>query len=119
MISSRRARRMSAAIESHMYPAPMDAAPIEHGGDLGIARRLFPGAPEPFIDLSTGINPNPYPLPKLSPDLFARLPDRAALERLAQIAARAYGAPSSTHVVAAPGTQILLPHVAALLPPGR
>ena len=95
------------------------AEPLVHGGDLSAARRLFPDALEPFIDLSTGINPNPYPLPKLSPDLFARLPDRAALERLAQIAARAYGVPSSAHIVAAPGTQILLTHVAALVPPGR
>ena len=26
------------------------------------ARMLFPGAPEPWIDLSTGINPHSYPL---------------------------------------------------------
>ena len=104
----------AAAIESHL-----DAAPIEHGGDLGAARRLFPDAPEPFIDLSTGINPHPYPMPQLPPDLFARLPDPAALDRLAAVAAQAYGAPSAAHVVAAPGTQILLPLVAALVPPGR
>jgi cobalamin biosynthetic protein CobC len=97
----------------------MDAAPIEHGGDLGAARLLFPGAPEPFIDLSTGINPYPYPIPQLSPDLFTRLPEAAALDRLAAIAARAYGAPSAAHVVAAPGTQILLPLVAALVRPGH
>jgi cobalamin biosynthetic protein CobC len=97
----------------------MDAAPVEHGGDLGVARLLFPGAPEPFIDLSTGINPYPYPIPQLSPDLFTRLPDAAALDRLAAVAAQAYGAPSAAHVVPAPGTQILLPLVAALVPPGR
>src|SRR6202163_3682442 len=123
MTSIRRASRVSAAaIESHMdpaYPAPMDAAPIENGGDLGAARLLFPGAPEPFIDLSTGINPYPYPIPQLSPDLFTRLPGQAALDRLAAMAARAYGAPSAAHVVPAPGTQILLPLVAALVRPGR
>jgi cobalamin biosynthetic protein CobC len=108
-----------AAIETHMDAAEMDAAPIEHGGDLGAARLLFPGAPEPFIDLSTGINPYPYPIPQLPPELFARLPEAAALDRLAAIAARAYGAPSADHVVAAPGTQILLPMVAALVRPGR
>jgi cobalamin biosynthetic protein CobC len=96
-----------------------DAAPIQHGGDLGAARLLFPGAPEPFIDLSTGINPYPYPVPQLPPDLFARLPEQAALDRLTEIAAQAYGAPSGAHVVAAPGTQILLPLVAALVRPGR
>ena len=30
------------------------------------ARQMFPDAPEPFIDLSTGINPHPYPLPDAS-----------------------------------------------------
>jgi hypothetical protein len=35
------------------------AGDSRHGGRLIEARRLFPGAPEPFIDLSTGINPSP------------------------------------------------------------
>jgi cobalamin biosynthetic protein CobC len=93
--------------------------PLAHGGELAAARRLFPGAPEPFIDLSTGINPHPYPLPRLQHEIFARLPDRASIRQLAAIAAQAYGAPSADHVAAAPGTQILLPHIAALVPPGR
>jgi cobalamin biosynthetic protein CobC len=97
----------------------VEEAPIQHGGDLGAARAMFPGAPEPFVDLSTGINPYPYPIPPLGPDLFTRLPDGAALDGLASIAARAYGAPSAAHVVPAPGTQILLSMVAALVPPGR
>jgi cobalamin biosynthetic protein CobC len=91
----------------------------EHGGDLTAAWRMFPDAPEPFIDLSTGINPFPYPIPTLSADEFVRLPDRARIRRLAAAAAQWYGAPSADGVVPAPGTQILLPMVAALVPPGR
>jgi cobalamin biosynthetic protein CobC len=93
--------------------------PLEHGGDLGVARKLFPGAPEPFVDLSTGINPFAYPMPALPSDVFARLPEPAAIELLAAIAARTYGAPSAAHVVVAPGTQSLLSHVFALVPIGR
>ncbi len=93
--------------------------PLAHGGELAAARRMFPGAPEPFIDLSTGINPHPYPVPALPAEIFARLPDRASIRALAAVAAQAYGAPSPEHVAPAPGTQILLPHVAALVPPGR
>jgi cobalamin biosynthesis protein CobC len=93
--------------------------PLQHGGDLAGARRLFPNAPEPFIDLSTGINPNPYPLSRLSAATFTRLPEAAALESLRVIATSAYGAPSAAHVVPAPGTQILLPIVAGLVPSGR
>jgi cobalamin biosynthetic protein CobC len=95
------------------------AAPITHGGDLDAARKLFPAAPEPLVDLSTGINPFSYPLPRLDPALFARLPEPGAVERLAATAAAAFAAPSAAHVVAAPGVQILLPVVAALARPGR
>jgi cobalamin biosynthesis protein CobC len=93
--------------------------PLAHGGDIAAARKMFPGAPEPFIDLSTGINPHPWPLPALPPEIFSRLPDRAGIRHLAAIAAKTYGAPSPDHVVPAPGTQILLPQVAALVKPGR
>ncbi len=79
---------------------------------------MFPDAPEPFIDLSTGINPYPYPVPELSSALFERLPDRDQIQRLATAAAQCYGAPSADHILPAPGTQILLPQVAALAPPG-
>ena len=93
--------------------------PLAHGGDLAAARRMFPDAPEPFVDLSTGINPHPYPMPALAPEIFARLPDRTAVRRLAAVAAQAYGAPSPDHVLPAPGTQILLPMIAGLVPSGR
>jgi len=96
-----------------------DLAPLDHGGDLASARRRFPDAPEPFIDLSTGINPQAYPVPSFSSDAFMRLPEPAELAALAAAAAHAYGAPSAAHVVAAPGTQILLAWVASLLAPGR
>ena len=90
-----------------------------HGGDLDAARRLFPGAPEPFVDLSTGINPHPYPIPRLEPQVFERLPEPAALLRLADLAASVYGAPSGKNVVAAPGGQILVTLIAGLVPPGH
>jgi cobalamin biosynthesis protein CobC len=90
-----------------------------HGGNLGAARRQFPDAPEPFIDLSTGINPNSYPRPTLSPEAFTRLPEPEAVARLAAAAAAIYGAPSAAHVVPAPGTQILLPLIAGLVRSGR
>jgi cobalamin biosynthetic protein CobC len=100
-------------------PANFGIGTLAHGGDLSAARKLFPGAPEPFIDLSTGINPFPYPLPQLDPALFARLPEAAALARLTATAAKAFGAPSPAHVVASPGLQILLPLVASLAWRGR
>jgi cobalamin biosynthesis protein CobC len=91
---------------------------LPHGGDLAAARRRFPDALEPLIDLSTGINPHSYPLPPLPPELFMRLPQPEALESLAATAARAYGA-AADQVVAAPGTQSLLAPVFSAVSPGR
>jgi cobalamin biosynthetic protein CobC len=87
---------------------------IAHGGRLIEARRLFPHAPAPFIDLSTGINPCPYPVGSLPDTLFTRLPEPEALDALQSTAAEAYGTGDPAVVVAAPGTQILislLPHL--------
>jgi cobalamin biosynthetic protein CobC len=100
-------------------PSFLSHTPLEHGGDLGVARKLFPGAPEPLIDLSTGINPLAYPIPALSSGVFTRLPEPAEVDHLAAIAAKAYGVPSANYVAVAPGTQSLLPHVFALRPVGR
>ena len=72
-----------------------------------------------MIDLSTGINPRPYPVAQLSSELFARLPQSVELDALIVAAAKFYAAPSPDHVVAAAGTQILLPLVASLIAPGR
>jgi len=88
---------------------------IWHGGDLATARALFPEAPEPWIDLSTGINPIPYPLPALPLSLWTRLPGASEEAALLAAARAAFGAPDGTGIVAAPGTQILielLPHLA-------
>ncbi|CAH1659883.1 Threonine-phosphate decarboxylase [Hyphomicrobiales bacterium] len=91
---------------------------IWHGGDLATARTLFPEAPEPWIDLSTGINPIPYPLPALPLSLWTRLPgaeDEAALIAAARVA---YRLPAHAGIVAAPGTQILIELLPRLAPAG-
>ncbi|MFT0859629.1 threonine-phosphate decarboxylase CobD [Ancylobacter sp. G4_0304] len=103
-------------------PAPPSAASRpRHGGELDAARARFPQAPEPWIDLSTGINPRPYPFEAstLGEELWTRLPERAALERLEAVAARAYGVPAHGRVVAASGTQPLIAALPALFPARR
>ncbi|MER8826969.1 threonine-phosphate decarboxylase CobD [Mesorhizobium sp. M0938] len=95
------------------------ATVVDHGGSLGRARALFPHAPQPFVDLSTGINPHSYPFFELPATALSRLPEAARARELADIAASAYGAPSAATVMGAPGTQILLPRVASLVRPGK
>src|SRR5512143_1548844 len=115
MASNRRASNVSRAVMT----LKTELAPPDHGGNLGAARQMFPAAPEPFLDLSTGINPYPYPLPPLPPEAFTRLPHPAGLAKLTATVAGAYGAPSPAHVVAAPGSQILVTLTAFLLARGR
>lgn len=77
-----------------------------HGGNLDMAAQLFPLAKRPWIDLSTGINSNSYPLGQIRAESWSRLPlaqDIARLERVAAIAFKTDAA-----VVAAPGTQALI-----------
>jgi cobalamin biosynthetic protein CobC len=81
---------------------------IWHGGDLAQAQALFPDAPTPWIDLSTGINPIPYPLPALPLSLWQRLPGSADEAALLEAARAAYRVPDGVGIVAAPGTQILI-----------
>lgn len=95
------------------------AAVEDHGGSLERARARFPDAPEPILDLSTGINPHAYPFSSLPATAWRRLPEQGRQHQLAEAAAQAYGASSAEHVVAAPGTQILLPLVAGLAAPGH
>lgn len=98
---------------------PGAGTPVLHGGDMAAARTRFPAAPEPWIDLSTGINPRGYPIATIPEDLWRRLPDQAALASLEAAAAAAYRAMPPAHVVAAPGTQALIQLLPRLLPARR
>jgi cobalamin biosynthetic protein CobC len=87
-----------------------------HGGRLTEARRRFPTAPEPFIDLSTGINPLPYPIPPIAPSAWTRLPEPEAIALLEAVAAKAYGVADGSMVAAVPGTQLLISLLPRLFP---
>ncbi|MDY8107696.1 threonine-phosphate decarboxylase CobD [Fulvimarina sp. 2208YS6-2-32] len=79
-----------------------------HGGALDAAIERYGGSRADWLDLSTGINPAPPPVPDLLPDTWSRLPERAAEQRLANAARSAYGAPAKAGIAIAPGTQALI-----------
>jgi cobalamin biosynthesis protein CobC len=81
---------------------------VYHGGDIATAQALFPDAPAPWLDLSTGINPNPYPLPEIAPEAWRRLPSRDRLSALEEVAAAAYGVSADLRVAAGPGAQAII-----------
>ncbi len=79
-----------------------------HGGRLGAARSLFPDVPQPWVDLSTGINPRSYPAPRASQRARNRLPEPSDLARLEALAAGAFAVADPARVVATPGTECAL-----------
>lgn len=86
----------------------LGGAHLLHGGRLQAARLRFPDAPQPWIDLSTGINPWPYPLPELTPDIWARLPEPEEIAALEQAAADYFGVADAACVIATPGSDLAM-----------
>lgn len=101
-----------------MHPGAR-ATPLPHGGALLAASRRWEHALRPWLDLSTGISPFAFRLPPLPPEAFTRLPEPDEIARLEALAAARFGVGEGAAAVAAPGTQVLLPLVARLVPPGR
>lgn len=89
----------------------------DHGGNLDTAMARFGGALDEWLDLSTGINPAPYPLPPIPEASWAVLPRKADMERLCRVAAEAYATPA--RVIAMNGAQAAIQLVPWLRSPGR
>ncbi len=99
-------------------PGGVNHAP-EHGGDLAWARARFPAFSGRWLDLSTGINPWPYPTDPFPGHALHRLPAAADLTRLHAAAAAAYDGGDAECVAAAPGAQALIQLLARLRSPAR
>jgi len=78
-----------------------------HGGALDLVQRRFAGAPSPWIDLSTGINPWPYPNTRISPDAHAHLPTKTLYETCQTAMAHAIDV-QPENVALAPGSELLI-----------
>jgi cobalamin biosynthetic protein CobC len=90
---------------------------LEHGGNLDLALQHFGGHVEDWIDLSTGINRQPYSLPPFSPRQWSALPSRSETESLHEAARQAYGTRAS--IVALAGAQAAIQLLPRLSPPGQ
>lgn len=92
---------------------------MQHGGDLSEAIRTYGGARSDWLDLSTGINPHAWPVPdQLERRMWTDLPSAADLAALLAAARAAYRVPAPLGVMAAPGTQVILPLLPRLAPDG-
>lgn len=75
----------------------------DHGGNMDRAITAYGGAAGDWIDLSTGINRVPYPVPDLAPEVWTMLPTHAAMQALRTEAARHYA--TGAAVLATAGAQ--------------
>ncbi len=83
---------------------------LEHGGHLREAAARYAIPLSDWLDLSTGINPTPWPVPALPPEVWQRLPENG--DGLEAAAAAYYG---NTHLLALPGSQAAIQRLPQLL----
>ncbi len=62
----------------------------EHGGDLGFASQCYGISLDKWLDLSTGINPDGYPIPQIPQQYFQQLPQRHQKQALIEAAKTYY-----------------------------
>jgi cobalamin biosynthetic protein CobC len=106
---------MSAEGTARPDPPPLDPpvrltepARRDHGGGIDAAIAAWGGRREDWLDLSTGINPVPYPIPPIPDHAWTALPDRAAQDDLLAAARAFWRVPSEADIIAAPGLSALI-----------
>ncbi len=87
----------------------------DHGGNIDGAIARFGGAD--WIDLSTGINRVPYPIPALLPEDWTMLPTQSAKQALLDVAAKTYHCAAPMLAVA--GAQAAIQMIPRLGKPGK
>lgn len=98
-------------------PSPMPAR--DHGGGLDAAVARYGGSRGDWLDLSTGINPRPYPVTGFAPSDWTALPDARAQARLEAAARGFWRVPEGAGVLSAPGASALIARMPLLAPAGR
>ena len=81
---------------------------LHHGGDTNWARQMFKFGGNHWLDLSTGINASPYPLPPISNKASHLLPQVYEIEKLLKLASSYYRVSPQASLVLAPGSQALI-----------
>lgn len=88
----------------------------DHGGNLDWAVATYGGTVDAWLDLSTGINARPYPVPDLPASAWSALPTQTARSELIDAARAAYGTQAA--IVPLAGAQAAIQLVPQLLPRG-
>ncbi|PUB14163.1 threonine-phosphate decarboxylase [Yoonia sediminilitoris] len=91
----------------------------DHGGGLDAAIARYGGTRADWLDLSTGINPMPYPMPRLPADAWTALPDAAAFDRLYGLARGFWQVPQRAAILGASGASPIIAALPRILPKGE
>ncbi len=97
----------------------MTSTPRDHGGGIDRAVQRYGGVRSGWLDLSTGINPMPYPIGQFSQDDWTALPDAAACAALTDAARAFWAVPESAAILPAPGASALIARTPALQNPAQ
>ena len=81
---------------------------VVHGGRLDQAIERHGGDRAKWLDLSTGINPVPWPIPEVSKEAWTQLPDQSAISACRASAREHWHLVEQAHVSLAPGSQMHL-----------
>ncbi len=90
---------------------------LAHGGRLDAAIAEYGGAASDWMDLSTGINPDSYPVPTLEPAVWHRLPDDGAFEAARSALRKAYSVADEAAISLASGSQAHIQLLPLLMKP--
>lgn len=88
-----------------------------HGGEVDAFAEAYHLPRDRWIDLSTGLNPVPFPLPDLAKEYWYRLPDSGVLSWLREAAANHYRVTNPAHVIPCAGSQVAIQWLPRLLSP--
>jgi len=87
-----------------------------HGGKLDAVVRQYGGKKSEWLDLSTGINPKPYPFKQIDKTYWNRLPDDNDFKSLYTAARNFWSPPKSSLLLGAPGVSSLIALIPLLQP---
>lgn len=90
-----------------------------HGGRIDAAALLYPSAPQPWIDLSTGINPVAWPVPQIPLARYQRLPLAREIAQMTAAAADVYGLPANAAIVPVSGSELAIRLLPRMIGAGR
>ena len=86
----------------------------DHGGSLDSAITRYGGKRAEWLDLSTGINPVPYPICALPADAWTALPDDAAADALISAARKIWNVPDTADVLPTHGASAAIARIPSL-----